>query len=90
MYYRFESAPTLVAFDGGAVAGGAADAYASAVCGDDAHDVVLFESPFDAHDTHGKYADALAAAYGLGSARIDDDGALGEAFAAGDPPFYGR
>ena len=90
MYYGFESAAPLVALGGGAVACRAAEAYTSAVGGDYAHYIVLLEGSLNGDNPYGKYADALVAGYGLGSALVYDDGTLGEALAAGDPALYGR
>ena len=83
MYYGFESAAPLVALGGGAVACRAAEAYTSAVGGDYAHYIVLLEGSLNGDNPYGKYADALVAGYGLGSALVYDDGTLGEALAAG-------
>ena len=73
MYYGFESAASLVALGGGAVACRAAETYASAVGGDYVHYIVLLEGSLNGDNPYGKYADALVAGYGLGSALVYDD-----------------
>ena len=85
MNQRFETFAAEVAAGRRAVARDAAHAQRGAFGREDAYDVVALEIPFDGRDAHGEDARGLALRDGRGGPGVEVQGALGEAFAAGDP-----
>ena len=81
----FETFAAEVAAGRRAVARDAAHAQWGAFGREDAYDVVALEIPFDGRDAHGEDARGLALRDGRGGPGVEVQGALGEAFAAGDP-----